>query len=27
MWIQTKQNYDEHVEQMENWKDILEEKD
>ncbi len=27
MWIQTKQNYDKHVEQMENWKDIVEEKD
>jgi hypothetical protein len=22
MWTQTKQNYDKHVEQMENWKDI-----
>ncbi len=25
MWTQTKQNYDKHVEQMENWKDIVEE--
>jgi hypothetical protein len=24
MWIQTKQNYDKHVERMENWKDISE---
>jgi hypothetical protein len=23
MWTQTKQNYDKHVEQMENWKDII----
>ncbi len=27
MWTQTKQNYDRHVEQMENWKDIAKEKD
>jgi hypothetical protein len=27
MWTWTKQNYDKHVEQMENWKDIVEEKD
>jgi len=26
MWTQTKQNYDKHVEWMENWKDIVEEK-
>jgi hypothetical protein len=25
MWIQTKHNYDKHVERMENWKDISEE--
>jgi hypothetical protein len=25
MWIQTKHNYDRHVERMENWKDISEE--
>jgi len=25
MWIQIKQNYDKHVERMENWKDISEE--
>ncbi len=27
MWTQMKQNYDKHVEQMENWKDIVEEED
>jgi hypothetical protein len=27
MWTQIKQNYDKHVEQMENWKDIDEEED
>ncbi len=27
MWIHTKQNYNRHVERMENWKDISEEKD
>ncbi len=27
MWIQTKQNYKNHVERMENWKDINEEED
>ncbi len=27
MWTQMKQNYDKHVEHMENWKDIVEEKD
>jgi len=27
MWIQMKQNYDKHVERMDNWKDISEEKD
>jgi hypothetical protein len=27
MWTQTKHNYDKHVEQMENWKDIVEEED
>ncbi len=27
MWIQTKQNYDKHVERMENWKDISEDKE
>jgi hypothetical protein len=27
MWIQMKQNYDRHVERMENWKDINEEED
>jgi hypothetical protein len=27
MWIHKKQNYDKHVEQIENWKDIDEEKD
>jgi hypothetical protein len=27
MWIQTKQNYDKHVERMENWKDISEEEE
>ncbi len=27
MWTQTKQNNDKHVEWMENWKDIIEEKD
>ncbi len=27
MWTQTKQNYDRHVEWIENWKDIVEEKD
>jgi hypothetical protein len=27
MWTQTKQNYDKHVEHMENWKDIAEEED
>ncbi len=27
MWIQTKQNYDKHVERMENWKDIIKEED
>jgi hypothetical protein len=26
MWTHIKQNYDRHVEQMENWKDIVEEK-
>jgi hypothetical protein len=26
MWTHTKQNYDRHVERMENWKDIVEEK-
>ncbi len=25
MWIQTKHNYDKHVEKLENWKDINEE--
>jgi hypothetical protein len=25
MWTQTKQNYDRHVERMENWKDIAKE--
>jgi hypothetical protein len=25
MWTQTKQNYDKHVEQMENWKDFAKE--
>ncbi len=27
MWTQTKQNYDKHVERMENQKDIVEEED
>jgi hypothetical protein len=27
MWTQTKQNYDRHVEQLGNWKDIDEEED
>ncbi len=27
MWTQTKQNYEKHVEGMENWKDIVEEED
>jgi hypothetical protein len=27
MWTQMTQNYDKHVEQMENWKDIVEEED
>ncbi len=27
MWTQVKQNYDKHVEQMENWNDIDEEED
>jgi hypothetical protein len=27
MWIQMKQNYDKHVERMENWKDINEEEE
>jgi len=27
MWTQTKQNYDKHVEHMENWKDIVKEED
>jgi hypothetical protein len=27
MWTQTKQNYDKHVERMENWKDIAKEED
>jgi hypothetical protein len=27
MWTQMKQNYDKHVERMENWKDIVEEED
>jgi hypothetical protein len=27
MWTQMKQNYDKHVEHMENWKDIVEEED
>ncbi len=27
MWIQTKQNYNKHVERMENWKDINEEEE
>ncbi len=27
MWIQTKHNYDKHVERMQNWKDIVEEED
>jgi hypothetical protein len=27
MWTQTKQKYDKHVEQMENWKDIAKEED
>jgi hypothetical protein len=27
MWTQTKQNYDKHVERIENWKDIVEEED
>ncbi len=27
MWTQTKQNYDKHVERIENWKDIAEEED
>jgi hypothetical protein len=27
MWTQMKQNYDKHVERMENWKDIVKEED
>ncbi len=27
MWIQTKQDYDKHVERLENWKDISEEEE
>ncbi len=27
MWTQMKQNYDKHVKQMDNWKDIVEEED
>jgi hypothetical protein len=27
MWTQTKDNYDKHVERMENWKDIATEED
>jgi hypothetical protein len=27
MWTQMKQNYDKHIEQMENWKDIAVKKD
>jgi site-specific recombinase XerC len=27
MWTHTKQNYDKHVEWMENWKDIAKEED
>ncbi len=27
MWTQTKDNYDKHVERMENWKDITTEED
>ncbi len=27
MWTQTKQNYDKHVERIENWNDIVEEED
>jgi hypothetical protein len=27
VWTQMKQNYDKHVEHMENWKDIVEEED
>jgi hypothetical protein len=26
-WTQTKQNYDKHLERMENWKDIFEEEE